>query len=251
MIFAAVFIPVYFAVFFVIGTIKKNNGIVDIGWGLGFVLVAWLTLLLSRDLSLTRLTAAAMVTVWGLRLFLHILKRNANKPEDFRYAQWRKNWGKWFLPRSFLQIYMLQGLFMYIIALPLTLPAHADAISLPVYIAGLLLFAIGFAFEAAGDSQLRNFIRDPANKGRIMDRGLWRYTRHPNYFGESIIWWGVFLTALSGGVLWYAAAGSVTITFLLLFVSGVPLLERSMMKRPGYAEYAVKTSVFLPLPRRK
>jgi steroid 5-alpha reductase family enzyme len=252
MIFALVFIPVYFTAFFLIGTLKKNNGVVDIGWGLGFVLAAWPALFINNVLSLPQVTAASMATVWGLRLFYHILKRNAGKPEDFRYAAWRKAWGKWLLPRAFLQIYMFQGLFMLIISLPLTLAADArGSVSAPLYILGVLLFAAGFFFEAVGDHQLRLFVRDPANKGKIMDKGLWRYTRHPNYFGESVIWWGIFLTAVSGGVPWYAAIGPAAITFLLLFVSGVPLLEKSMMKRPGYVQYAARTSVFLPLPAKK
>jgi len=252
MTFALIFIPVYFSVFFLFGTLKKNNGIVDIGWGLGFALLAWPALFLNHVLSLPQVTAACMATVWGLRLFYHILKRNAGKPEDFRYAAWRKAWGKWLLPRAFLQIYMLQGLFMLVISLPLTIPADpARVMFAPLYVLGALLFATGFFFEAVGDRQLRDFIRDPANKGKIMDQGLWQYTRHPNYFGESVIWWGIFFTAVSGGVPWYAAAGPAAITFLLLFVSGVPLLEKSMMKRPGYAEYAARTSVFLPLPPKK
>ena len=247
MITAAIIILVYFTALFVIGTLRKNNSIVDIGWGIGFVLLAWTLLVLRLPLSLVRTTITLLVTLWGVRLFYHILKRNHGKPEDFRYVAFRKAWGKWVVPRAFFQIYMLQGFLMFMIALPYILEGNATApVNAVLYGAGLLVFALGFAFEAVGDAQLKSFLRDPANKGKIMTSGLWRYTRHPNYFGEATIWWGIFLLALSGGVTPFAVLGPITITVLLLFVSGVPLLERDMKNRPGYAEYAEKTSIFIP-----
>ena len=243
MITAAIIILVYFTALFVIGTLRKNNSIVDIGWGIGFVLLAWTLLVLRLPLALVRTTITLLVTLWGVRLFYHILKRNHGKPEDFRYVAFRKAWGKWVVPRAFFQIYMLQGFLMFMIALPYILEGNASApVNAVLYGAGLLVFA----FEAVGDAQLKSFLRDPANKGKIMTSGLWRYTRHPNYFGEATIWWGIFLLALSGGVTPFAVLGPITITMLLLFVSGVPLLERDMKNRPGYAEYAEKTSIFIP-----
>ena len=252
MITAAIIILAYFSVLFVIGTMRKNNSIVDIGWGIGFVILAWSLLILRLPLSLVRTTITLLVTLWGVRLFYHILKRNHGKPEDFRYVAFRKAWGKWVVPRAFFQIYMLQGLLMFLIALPYILQGGTSGgVQIALYVIGLTVFAIGFTFESVGDAQLKAFLRDPANKGKIMTGGLWRYTRHPNYFGEATIWWGIFLIALSGGVSPLAVIGPITITVLLLFVSGVPLLERDMKNRPGYAEYAAKTSIFVPwFPKR-
>lgn len=247
MIPAAIIIAVYFSVLFLIGTGLRNNSIVDIGWGIGFVLLAWILLFLRPPAALVRVSVTLLVSLWGLRLFYHILKRNRGKPEDFRYVAFRKAWGKWAVPRAFLQVYMLQGVLMFMIALPFILegsdPARVNAV---LFGLGLLIFLIGFTFESVGDAQLKAFIRDPANKGKIMTSGLWRYTRHPNYFGEATLWWGIFLIALSGGVSPAAILGPVTITVLLLFVSGVPLLERDMKNREGYPEYAQKTSIFFP-----
>jgi steroid 5-alpha reductase family enzyme len=245
---AALIIFVYFFAFFIAGTAAKNNGLVDVGWGIGFVLVAWLML----PASLAQVMAALLVTLWGCRLFFHILRRNQGKPEDFRYADFRRAWGKWAVPRAFLQVYMLQGAFMFLIALPLILRPESYTPTQPaVLILGLLVFAVGFAFEMIGDRQLARFRQNPVNKGRVMADGLWRYTRHPNYFGESVLWWGVSLVSLSGGASLFVLVSPVTITLLLLFVSGVPILEKAMKDRPGYAQYAAKTSIFFPwFPKR-
>jgi steroid 5-alpha reductase family enzyme len=250
MIPAAILIFLYFCVFFVIGTRRKNNSVVDVGWGLGFVLAAWTALLIRLPASPARWTAALVVTVWGLRLFTHILRRSRGKPEDPRYAKFRAAWGKRAVLRAFFQIYLLQGLLMYTVALPLLLPA-AGAVNRALYAAGLAVFALGFGFEVVGDRQLSAFLRNPARKGMLMTEGLWRYTRHPNYFGEATLWWGVWLIAVSGGVTPFSAVGPATITLLLLFVSGVPPLEAAMKNRPGYAAYARRTSVFVPwFPKR-
>ena len=249
---AALIIFVYFFAFFIAGTTARNNGIVDAGWGVGFVLVAWLMLFLRLPASFSEVAVALMITLWGCRLFIHIQRRNAGKPEDFRYAAFRKAWGKWIIPRAFLQVYMLQGVFMFLIALPAILKPNApSAIRPALFIIGVVLFAAGFAFEAVGDRQLADFKQDAQNKGKLMTKGLWRYTRHPNYFGEATLWWGLYLTAVSGGTSWAAVIGPVTITLLLLFVSGVPMLEKAMKNRPGYAEYAQSTSIFVPwFPKR-
>jgi len=204
-------------------------------------------LFLRLPAALVRVSITLLVSLWGLRLFYHILKRNHGKPEDFRYVAFRKAWGKWVIPRAFLQVYMLQGLLMFLIALPFILLKDGQAqVNYVLFVIGVLVFAVGFTFESVGDAQLKAFLSDPDNRGKIMDGGLWHYTRHPNYFGEATLWWGIFLIALSGGVTPFAVIGPVTITLLLLFVSGVPLLEKSMKDKPGYAEYAAKTSIFVP-----
>lgn len=244
---AAIIIFSYFFLFFLLGTLLRNNGMVDVGWGLGFVVTAWLLLLLHPPVTPARLTMTLLITLWGLRLFWHILRRNVGKPEDFRYAELRRGWGKWVVPRAFLQVYMLQGFFMYVIALPVILGIHSSPTVLPFWFAlGLCVFAVGFVFEAVGDAQLRHFLHNPANRGHIMTQGLWRVTRHPNYFGEATMWWGIFLIALSGGITPLAIISPIAITLLLLFVTGVPILEESMKNRPGYAAYAARTSIFFP-----
>jgi steroid 5-alpha reductase family enzyme len=244
---AALIIFVYFFAFFIAGTAIRNNGIVDVGWGAGFVVLAWLLLFLRLPAGFAQIVVALLVTLWGCRLFYHIFQRNMGKAEDFRYANFRKAWGKWVVPRAFLQVYMLQGVFMFLIALPMILKPEIPVATSPVLFAlGSLVFAVGFAFEAIGDRQLTDFLHDPDNKGKLMTEGLWRFTRHPNYFGEATLWWGIFLIALSGGASWVSVAGPVTITLLLLFVSGVPMLEKAMKDRPGFAEYAAVTSMFVP-----
>ena len=249
---AMILIFCYFSIFFVIGTVRKNNGVVDIGWGLGFVVVAWSMLLLRLPATLAQWSIVLLITLWGLRLFIHILRRNHGKAEDFRYAAFRKAWGKWVVPRAFLQVYMLQGVLMFLVALPAILkPVVATPTQPWLYFAGLVVFAIGFGFETIGDRQLAVFLQDSTNRGTLMTRGLWRYTRHPNYFGEATLWWGLSLLALSGGASWVVFISPITITLLLLFVSGVPMLEKSMQGRPGYAQYAHQTSIFFPWFPRK
>ncbi|SEW13326.1 DUF1295 domain-containing protein [[Clostridium] fimetarium] len=238
---------VYFILFFVIGTLIKNNSIIDIGWGIGFVLVAWFILLRGSKILPTQLIITVLITIWGLRLFYHILKRNIGKQEDFRYATWRQEWGKWLLPRAFFQIYMLQGIFMYLISLSVIFVSYEDREAyIPIMILGILVWIIGFYFEAIGDHQLKLFISKKENRGNIMMTGLWKYTRHPNYFGEATMWWGIFILAISSGASILSIISPLTITLLLVFVSGVPMLEKSMKKKPGYSEYARKTSIFLP-----
>lgn len=237
----------YFFLFFIAGTILKNNSIVDFGWGIGFVLIAVYSNIRTGNTSLTALMVTFLVALWGGRLFYHIFKRNVGKPEDFRYANWRKEWGKWVVPRSFLQVYMLQGLFMLMIAFPIVLiheKGTGDFNTLTLV--GLLVWILGYFFEVVGDSQLKKFKLNPQSKGKLMTTGLWSITRHPNYFGEATMWWGIYIIALSVGVSWWAVISPVGITWLLRFVSGVPMLEKSMQERPGFHEYASKTNAFIP-----
>ena len=240
-------IVAYFSLYFLIGTIIKNNSIVDIGWGLGFVIAGWFVILRDPTVVPGQWIITILVTFWGLRLFLHIIKRNFGKPEDFRYVNFRRAWGKWVIPRAFLQVYMLQGVFMYIILLTVIFTAYAGSNVKPhSLIPGIMIWLIGFFFEAVGDYQLKLFIAKPENKGKLMTTGLWSLTRHPNYFGEATMWWGIFLIAIASGAPIWTALSPLTITLLLLYVSGVPLLEKSMKKKPGFAEYAGRTNKFFP-----
>ncbi len=240
----------YMSLWFVISVIKKRNDIADIAWGLGFVLMAWLSFFLS-GYSFKALLVNSLVTVWGLRLAIHIYNRNKNKPEDSRYMEWRRSW-KNFYVRSYLQVFILQGIFLYLISLPVIFVNNSVFGRLEVSsIAGLIVWIFGFYFESMGDRQLKVFLADPKNKGKVMDKGLWRYTRHPNYFGEVTQWWGIFIIALSLPNSFITIIGPLTITVLILFVSGVPLLEKKYAGRPDFEEYKKRTSIFIPLPPKQ
>ena len=238
---------IYFFLFFLVGTLIKNNSIVDIGWGIGFVIISWYAWWTRKPVPIPVTVMTLMVTVWGLRLFYHIIRRNWGKPEDFRYAQWRKEWGRMVIPRAFLQVYLTQAFFMLVVALGIIF-AGTDPNYWNPSLTGLgaLIWIIGFYFEAVGDWQLEVFKKNPNNKGKIMTEGLWKYTRHPNYFGEAVMWWGIYILSRASGAPFWVIISPAVITYLLVFVSGVPMLERAMIKRPGFKEYAEKTSVFVP-----
>jgi steroid 5-alpha reductase family enzyme len=231
----------------------KNASIVDPFWGTGFVIIAWVTFLRVGEASARTLLLLAMVTVWGLRLSLYLLIRNLPHGEDFRYRAMRTSIGPRFWWVSFFSVFSLQGMLMWLISSPLELTiADKNKPIAILEIIATLLWIVGFSFEAIGDAQLRAFKKDPASKDRVMDRGLWRYTRHPNYFGESVMWWGygIYALATPGGV--YAMLAPAAMTFLLLRVSGVALLEKSIGdRRPGYREYVERTSAFIPMPPKK
>ena len=237
----------YMTFWFIVSIIKKRNDVADIAWGLGFVLVAWLSFFIS-GYSLKALVINSLVTIWGLRLALHIYNRNKNKLEDSRYLEWRKAWKNFYL-RSFLQVFLLQGIFLFLISLPVVLINHSVANDFGTLdIVGLLIWGLGFYFETTGDSQLKEFVSNPANKGKLMDKGLWLYSRHPNYFGEVTQWWGMFVIALSIQGSFFTVIGPLTITTLILFVSGIPLLEKKYAGRSDFEEYKKRTSIFIPLP---
>lgn len=247
MIEALILILAYFTLFFVIAQIIKNNSIVDIGWGIGFVIVAWYTFLRAGNGTEAGFLTTGLVTVWGSRLFYHIIKRNWKKPEDFRYAAWRKEWGRWVIPRAFFQVFMLQAFFMVVIAYPVVAINITERASYTLWvIIGLIVWLKGFFWEALGDWQLKQFIKNPENKGKIMKRGLWKYTRHPNYFGEATMWWGIFIIGIGTGSGFLGIISPLTITFLLVFVSGVPMLEKKYADNPEFQAYARLTSKFIP-----
>jgi len=244
---AVVIVFIYFFLFFLVAQVIRNNSIVDMGWGAGFVLVALATLFIQGAYMERNLLLVLLITIWGGRLTYYIVRRNWGKPEDFRYAKWRREWGRWLVPRAFLQVFMLQGLLMLIIGYPIILVNANPQPGLNIidYL-GLAVWIIGFYFESVSDKQMAEFKKDPANKGHIIKTGLWKYSRHPNYFGEATMWWGIFLLSLSVPLGWSAIISPLTITLMLLYVSGVPMLEKKYKDNPEFQKYAKVTSKFFP-----
>lgn len=238
---------VFFYVVFALAVVKKNNGLADIAWGTGFIIVSWLALLLTNNWSNRPVLVFALVLIWGVRLSWHIWRRSRGRVEDFRYAKWRREWGNWWVVRSYFQVFFLQASLLLLIASPIMLIALRSEGSLTaIDFLGYLIWSIGFFFEAGADHQLAEFKRNPANKGKIMTKGLWQYSRHPNYFGEALLWWGIFVMAAQLEYGWVTVLSPVLIGFLLITVSGVPLLEKKYRKNPAYQEYQKRTSFFIP-----
>jgi steroid 5-alpha reductase family enzyme len=229
---------------FVLALIRKDNSLADVAWGLGVVLLAGLTLARRGGFAPRPALVSGLAFVWGFRLALHVLSRKLKRGEDYRYAEWRAKWGRWFVLRSYLQVFTLQGIFLLIISLPVTLVNSSPLGVLDV--ASVLVWLLGFVFEAVGDTQLRRFKRERGNEDRIMTKGLWRYSRHPNYFGEAVMWWGLFTLALPvrhGGL---AVLSPLLITFLLVRVSGIPMLEKKYRGHAKFEDYARRTNAFVP-----
>ena len=242
---------IYMSLWFVVSLIKKRNDVADVAWGLGFVLLASVSYFISEASGVRGILVGILVSIWGLRLAWHIHARNKGKAEDYRYLAWRKEWGKWFYIRSYFQVYLLQGALLFLIILPVFIINKSTGGGLGLLdVFGFVVWIIGFYFESVGDAQLARFIKDPSSKGKIMQSGLWAYTRHPNYFGEVTQWWGIWLIALSVPNGWLGIIGPVTITFLILKVSGIPMLEKKMKENPEFADYKQRVSVFIPLPRK-
>ena len=237
----------------VASVIRRDVSIIDPWWSIAF-LVATVHSAIRTGLGGAKTVLLVAVTVWALRLWLHLLVRSHGKPEDPRYAAFRQRYGPeryWWL--SFFQVFLLQGGLAFVISAPLQLSASAPAtdVMTPVDWIGLALFVVGFAFEAIGDAQLLAFQRNPAMRGRVLDTGLWRYTRHPNYFGECVLGWGLWICALDQPLGWATVFAPLLMTFLLLKVSGVAMLDAHLSSsKPGYRDYIRRTSAFVPLPPR-
>ncbi len=231
----------------------RDASIVDIAWGSGFVVVAWVSFWLSEGEPTRSLLLTLLTTVWGLRLAFYLAKRNLGHGEDFRYQSMRRKHGEKFAIVSLYSVFGVQGLLMWIVSLPVQLGQVRETPSFgAIGTAGVLLWCVGIFFESVGDAQLAKFKRDPANKGLVMNQGLWRYTRHPNYFGDSCVWAGLGLIAAESSLGIFGLLGPVVMTILLVKVSGAALLDRAMLKRkPDYEKYVASTSGFIPRPPRK
>ena len=228
----------------------RDASLVDRFWGAGFVLLVWVYWL-GAGSPTAGLVAVLAVSLWGGRLSLYLSWRNWGHGEDYRYQEMRRTHGERFALVSLGTVFLLQGLIMWLVAMPLLPASGVEGPVLFWLLAGLLLWAVGFAWETIGDWQMARFKADPANKGQVMDRGLWRYCRHPNYFGEIVLWWGFYLMAVAAGG-WWTIFGPALMTFLLMRVSGVALLEKKLNEtRPAYRDYVERTNALLPAPPRR
>ena len=249
--FCIILIFVYMTTVFLFALWLKDNSIVDVAYGLAFILLGWAGLLVFGSGHTRQWLIVMLVTIWGLRLAVHIFLRKQGEGEDFRYRQWRESWGKTFVWRSFLQVFMLQGTVIFLVALPVLLVLNdpGGRIAL-VDLVGVAVWMAGFGFEAIGDWQLLQFKRNPANQGKIIRHGLWRYTRHPNYFGEAVLWWGIFLIAIDARYGIVAIISPLLIDSLLLKVSGIPMLEGKYEDNPEFIAYKARTNALFPwLPK--
>lgn len=251
-LFTIIILLVFMILLFGVALRVKDNSIVDVAYGLAFVLVGWSATLYQGAAHPRQLLLVGLITLWGLRLAGHIfLRKQGDAGEDFRYRQWREQWGKTFVWRSFLQIFLLQGTVVWLVSLPLLLVMDQPGGVFGVLdLLGVGIWLIGFACEALGDWQLLRFKGNPANRGRIIQGGLWRYTRHPNYFGEATLWWGIFLIACNAPLGWLAIISPLLINLLLLKVSGIPMLEAKYAGNPEFESYKSRTNAFFPwLPK--
>lgn len=252
MVAALLFLTFIFAV----ARLRNRYDLIDVAWGLAFIAIAAVSYLSQpTELYSIQTITTVLVVVWGLRLSLHIYSRwDKSQAEDKRYTelrnQYAKKWGGFAL-NMYVRVFLLQAVLAVAVSLPLIVINTSNTTTPSWVIAvGIVVWVIGFYFEAVGDYQLKKHIANPKNKGKIMTSGLWEYTRHPNYFGELTQWWGIFVIALAVPYVWVSVIGPIIITVLLLFISGVPLTEKHFKGRAGWDAYKKHTSKLFPLPPR-
>jgi len=242
-------IGAFVTMLFILSLILKRNDIADVAWGTGIFIVALVSYFSGAQGELS-LILTVLAGLWGVRLTLRIFLRNRKKTEDFRYKKWRDEWGKWFYVRSYFQVYLLQGLLMVAVGysfVHVSVFGDSSALSF-ISIGGILVWLVGYFFETVGDWQLDKFIANKPASSEILSSGLWKYTRHPNYFGEVTMWWGVWIMIVSLPLSYIALISPLMITFLILKVSGIPMLEKSFVDNQNFQEYKKHTSAFFPLP---
>lgn len=241
---------IYISLWFLLALRAKRIDVIDSAWGLGFVYVALMSLIMQPSAGAVQLVTAIFVTMWGFRLFTHITARNIRKSEDSRYAAYRSKWGSSFKRKAYTNIYLVQGLLVVLVSTPIIAIMNVpEATFNPVVITGFIVWAAGLLFEVVADRQLQQFL-EHRKQGQIMRSGLWKYSRHPNYFGEITCWWGAGVVALGVGA-WWGFFGAIVITYLIVKVSGLPPLEKHYANNAEYQRYKKKTSALVPLPLKK
>lgn len=250
-LYSALIVIFYMSIWFCIAQVKKRNDIADIAWGIGFFTVTFALYLRQDATSLKAFILLCMVGLWASRLALHIAIRQEHKPEDARYVAMKEKW-RFKTLQAYTNVFLSQGVFMLMVAAPIILYFSNMTTNMTVLnFVGLAIWIIGLFFEAVGDYQLSVFLKNPKNKGKIMRYGLWRYTRHPNYFGEISLWWGLWLFTGFGNYWVFGLLGPVTITVLILGISGIPMLEKRYKGNKEYEQYQKTTSAFFPLPNKE
>ena len=251
---ALIIIVTLLTLLWIISVFIKNVSIIDLFWGICFVIINAYYFYNSGPLHLRKIILLVLVSIWGLRLTIHLCIRNLGKGEDFRYQEFRKQFGPkrywWF---SFFQVFLLQGILILLVGLPLLAVNFYTKSNNLIWLdyVGILIWIIGFCFETVGDYQLKVFKNNPKNKNKVLNTGLWKYTRHPNYFGDATVWWSFGLFSLVSGGYWQIL-GSLLMTFLIVKVSGVALLENTLKAKPKYEDYIKNTSSFFPwFPKNK
>lgn len=246
----AVALLVYMSLGWLVARRANRLDVVDTGWGLGFIVVAWLVVI-QRHLE-ADYVVAILVTIWGLRLARHTYRRSRKRGEDDpRYVALASKWRGNYWLSAYYKIFITQGVFLWVISLPIVFAAGASRPSSSWFLAaGAIIWAIGFALEAISDKQLGEFLSQPANKGQVMDHGLWRFSRHPNFFGELTQWWGIGVIACGARLGYIGLIGPLALTISIVFISGIPPIENRKRSNPAYKKYMQRTSPLIPLPRR-
>lgn len=239
----------YMTAWFIVARLADRADVVDTAWGLGFVYVAWVAWFMQGRPGGVPLWVVLFVTIWGVRLAGHIFLRNAGRPEDHRYVAYRQKWGRAFWRTAYVRIFLVQAVLLLLISSSAVAGIQpGNKVWGGIALVGFMVWAAGIVCEAIADYQLARFVKTK-EPGKIMQSGLWRYSRHPNYFGEITAWWGAAIVALASGQ-WWAVIGAGVITILITKVSGVPLLEQHYADNPAFQEYKKHTSILIPLPRR-
>lgn len=234
---------------FILATLRDDNTLIDIAWGLAFIVVYGVLFYSLVNNTPRFIVVGSLVCIWGIRLSLHLYLRHRGQPEDFRYHALRTKWGKSVIIRSFFQIFLLQSLLLNLIFSPVIMLTTAPPTVLGIQdVMFIIVWCMGFLIEAVSDYQLQRFRGQRKTAGTVLQSGLWKYSRHPNYFGEAVQWWSIFFLAFMGGAPIYTIIGPLTITVLLLKFSGVTLLEQKYHDNSVYAQYRKRTSTFIPLP---
>lgn len=261
---SAIALFIYIIIAFITGTIKKNNGLMDIFYGPAYIVVSLTSfisyLILTNEFSIRQIISNFLVLIWAVRIGTYVYIRNHGKPEDYRYAAMRERWKKNIAIKSFLKIYLFQGIIIFLVDFPVwfvnisdnpPLSSLLDFYGITLWLGSLVWF-VGFIFETFGDWSLYKFLQKPENRGKIMDKGLWKYTQHPNYFGEVTQWWGLFIIALAVPYGFITFIGPAYITFQIIKVSGVRLLDKRFEGNQAYLDYKRRTSAFFPwFPKKK
>lgn len=244
------FMVLYMSWWFLQARRLKRLDLADVAWGGGFMLMATIGVILNPQTATWLI--AVLVWIWGLRLALHIARRHRGKQEDPRYTELSVKWRGHFWLRAYLSVFIVQAVLIWLVGMPITIVgANQEAVMGIWPVVGVVIWLIGFAIESWSDRQLSRFVAQPSNKGKVMDQGLWRYSRHPNYFGEITQWWGIWLVAMGTGYGWVGIIGPLTITLLIVFVSGIPPLERRYRDDAAYQSYRQRTSALIPWPPRR